>query len=65
MTTGRQCMEFARECTRLAGLCEDERRRDQLLTMAREWMTIAMHGRPVAVDRPAPLQRAVSGGSGQ
>jgi hypothetical protein len=65
MTSGRQCMEFARDCMRLAGLCEDERRRDQLLTMAHEWMTFAMQGRPVAVDRRAPLQRAVCGGPGQ
>jgi len=38
-----ECVKYARECVRLAGLYEDPLLRDQLLDMARSWMAEAMH----------------------
>jgi hypothetical protein len=53
MATDKECLEYARECVRLAGLTDDQQIRDQLLNMAREWMGAAMHaGEPNA---PAPV----------
>jgi hypothetical protein len=43
MTSDEECVEYARECVRLAGLTKDLQLRDQLLNMAREWMAAAMH----------------------
>ena len=40
-----KCVEYARECVRLAGLSEDQQIRDRLLDIAREWMAAAMDGR--------------------
>ena len=55
MTTYKECMEYARECVRLAGLTDDQQIRDQLLNMAREWMGAAIHeGEPTAPD---PVQQ--------
>ena len=42
-TSDRQCVGYARECVRLAGLSKDTEIRDQLLGMARDWMATAMH----------------------
>jgi hypothetical protein len=54
MTTDKECMEYARECARLAGLA-DQQIRDQLLNMAREWMSAAMHeGDPTVPDPVKP-----------
>jgi hypothetical protein len=44
-----ECVDYARECARLAGLTADQEIRDQLLNMAREWMAAAMHERHGAV----------------
>jgi hypothetical protein len=38
MATDEECVGYARECVRLAGLCTDQEVRDQLLEMARNWM---------------------------
>ena len=44
MATDEQCVGYARECERLAGLAADNQElRDQLLQMARNWMAEAMH----------------------
>jgi hypothetical protein len=43
MTTDKECTEYARECVRLAALTDDQQIREQLLSMAREWMATAMH----------------------
>ena len=46
MATDEQCVGYARECVRLAGLAANNQElRDQLLQMARNWMAEAMHGR--------------------
>jgi hypothetical protein len=42
MATDNDCVGYARECVRLAGLT-DPQLREQLLRMAREWMAMAMH----------------------
>jgi hypothetical protein len=41
-----ECVDYARECVRLAGLAQDQYMRDQLLNLAREWMAAAMHETP-------------------
>jgi NADH:ubiquinone oxidoreductase subunit D len=43
MATDKECVGYARECVRLARLTQDQRIREQLLNMAREWMAVAMH----------------------
>ena len=45
MVTDEECVDYARECVRLASLTVDQEIRDQLLNMAREWMAAAMHER--------------------
>jgi hypothetical protein len=49
MVTDEESVDYARECVRLAGLTADQEIRDQLLSMAREWMAAAMHERHTAV----------------
>jgi hypothetical protein len=49
--TDNDCVGYARECVRLAGLTTDPQLREQLLRMAREWMAMAMHESP---NRGAP-----------
>ena len=49
MVTDEECVDYARECVRLASLTADQEIRDQLLNMAREWMATAMHERHNAV----------------
>jgi hypothetical protein len=41
MATDDECVGYARECVRLAGLAEDPELRERLLQMAREWMAEA------------------------
>ena len=50
-----ECVGYARECVRLAGLTDNPELREQLLNMAREWMATAMHERkmPESKSRPA------------
>ena len=38
MATDEECVGYARECVRLAGLATDQELRQQLLQMARNWM---------------------------
>ena len=45
MATDEECVGYARECVRLAGLATDQELREQLLQMARNWMAEAMHER--------------------
>jgi hypothetical protein len=42
MPTDTECVDYARECVRLAGLTKDPQLREQLLNLAREWMADAM-----------------------
>jgi hypothetical protein len=42
MTSPRDCIEFARQCARLASLCEDDAQlRQHLLELAAEWIALA------------------------
>jgi len=65
MRTDEECVEYARECVRLAGLSEDQEIRDQLLNMAREWMGAAMdetrrvRRKPYVSSRSPPAFRVV------
>ena len=60
MATDEECVGYARECVRLAGLCTDQEVRDQLLEMARNWMAEAMHERckDAVALKPASPRRA-------
>jgi hypothetical protein len=42
MATEKECIEYARECVRLAGLANEPDIRERLLDIAREWMAAAM-----------------------
>jgi hypothetical protein len=55
------CIGYARECVRLAGLTHDPQLRDQLLNMAREWMATAMHEGKTPKPKMPPAQPAVVG----
>jgi hypothetical protein len=41
MATDQECLDFARECVRLAAMTSDQDMRDHLLTLARQWMAAA------------------------
>jgi hypothetical protein len=41
MTTGQECLDYARECVRLAGMANDPELREHLLQLAREWIAAA------------------------
>ena len=60
MATDEGCVEYARECVRLAGLATDQELREQLLQMARNWMAEAMHERckDAVKFKPASSRRA-------
>ena len=55
------CIGYARECVRLAGLTQHPELRDQLLNMAREWMATAMHEAKTPKSKPLPPQPASIG----
>ena len=55
------CIGYARECVRLAGLTQDPELRDQLLNMAREWMATAMHEAKTPKPKLMPAQPASIG----
>jgi hypothetical protein len=58
MATDEQCVNYARECVRLAGLATDKELREQLLQMALNWMAEAMHERCKDALKPASPRRA-------
>jgi len=41
--TDQECVDYARECVRLAEFSDNPELRKILLHMAREWMAVAMH----------------------
>jgi hypothetical protein len=42
MASQRDCIEFAKQCARLADLCDDDPQlREHLLGLAREWIAMA------------------------
>jgi hypothetical protein len=71
MATDQECLDYARECVRLAGLINDVQTRNHMIYLAREWMATAMHadkmpeptswegaGANIAVGLKPPLLRA-------
>jgi hypothetical protein len=57
VTTDNECVVYARECVRLAGLAESPELRKKLLQMARDWMAAAMRDEktaPKLSPRPSP-----------
>jgi hypothetical protein len=44
MAIDQECVDYARECVRLAGLTKDDLElRDYLIGLARDWMATATH----------------------
>ena len=43
MATANECMDYARDCVRLAELTKDSELRNHLLKLGRQWMAMAMH----------------------
>ena len=41
--TDLECVDFARDCVRLAQSADTPELRERLLQIAREWMAVAMH----------------------
>jgi hypothetical protein len=41
MVTDQECVNFARECVRLAGMTSDPEMREQMLKLARQWLANA------------------------
>jgi hypothetical protein len=56
-TTDDDCMSYARDCVRLAGLAKDPLLQEQLLNMAREWMAVAMHETKSPIRNHCPCGR--------
>ena len=53
--TDQDCIDYARECVRLAGMAESNPELcKSLLQMAREWMAAAMH-EDAALEAKSPL----------
>jgi len=53
MPPDRDCVEYARECVRLAGLAENADMREHFLQLAREWMALAMNERGIPQPKNA------------
>ena len=56
MATDIECVGYARQCVRLAGLAEDPELRERLLSMAREWMAVAMQENPAGSGAQRQIQ---------
>ena len=54
MATDIECVGYARQCVRLAGLAEDPELRERLLSMAREWMAVAMQEQEMPKAKTGP-----------
>jgi hypothetical protein len=57
MATDEECVDYARECVRLAGQTEDHDLQAKLLDLARQWMAAAMH----EAKAPEPKTKAFEG----
>ena len=55
MAADEDCMGYARECVRLAGLTADQELREKLFEIARDWTAAAMDDR--YVSNPALTSR--------
>jgi hypothetical protein len=47
MAIDKECIGYARDCERLAGLTNDRELRERLLQMAREWMAMSIRQKRV------------------
>jgi hypothetical protein len=52
------CVNYARDCVRLAGMASDPELQERLLQIAREWMAAAMHENKVPKQK-SPMVRLV------
>ena len=53
MATDKECVDYARECVRLADMTNDPQMRQQLLQLADDWMAIAKNKKG---DRASDLE---------
>jgi hypothetical protein len=60
MATESECIEYARECVRLAGLTDDPDIRDRLLEIARDWMAAAMGEAAPSISASENLSNAAT-----
>jgi hypothetical protein len=60
MATDDECMGYAAECERLAGLTSDPQLKEEFLKMAREWKAMATQA-PPGFDVLAPEGRPRTG----
>jgi len=58
MATDNKCVEYARDCVRLAGLTTDLELREQFLNIARDWMASARHEPKLRASRLARAKKA-------
>jgi hypothetical protein len=58
MTSDIDCVDYARDCVRLAGMASDPELQERLLQMAREWMAAAMHENKVP-EQKSPMVHLV------
>jgi hypothetical protein len=56
MVTDQECLDYARDCVRLADFANDRELRNYLLQLAREWMATAMHEENVPERKSSKLQ---------
>jgi hypothetical protein len=54
----KQCVDYARECVRLAGMAEDPEVRGGLLRLAREWMAAARREEKAPDPKPPKVASA-------
>jgi hypothetical protein len=56
MVTDQECLDYARDCVRLAGFANDRDLRNHLLQLAREWMAVARHEEKVPEPKSLRVQ---------
>ena len=52
MAIDKECVGYARDCERLAGLTNDRELRERLLQMAREWMAMSIRHKHASRLKP-------------
>jgi hypothetical protein len=55
MVTDQECLDYARDCVRLAGFANDRELRNHLLQLARDWMAAAEHEEKVPELKALPV----------
>jgi hypothetical protein len=59
MVTDDECVSYARDCERLAGLTTDSELRERLLRMARDWMAMSIARGRGAESQPIETSQSI------